>query len=140
MTRTEWQRLVEERLRDARVLLKGRRWSAAYYLTGYAVEAALKACIVKRIEVDPGLIFELRRFSEDCWTHDFEKLVRLAELDEALKIERTANKSFDQHWLKACDWSERSRYQNKVRAAANGLYEAVANKSNGVLRWVKGHW
>ena len=46
MTRPEWQRMAGERVRDASALLKVRRWSAAYYLAGYAVECGLKACIV----------------------------------------------------------------------------------------------
>jgi hypothetical protein len=47
MNRAELQRLAKERISDAKVLLAARHWSAAYYLAGYAVECALKACIAK---------------------------------------------------------------------------------------------
>src|SRR2546425_2666201 len=47
MTRTDLQLLAEERLSDAQVLLANGRFGAAYYLAGYAIECALKACIAK---------------------------------------------------------------------------------------------
>jgi HEPN domain-containing protein len=40
--KAKWQRLAEERARDAEALLGTKRWSAAYYLSGYAVEYGLK--------------------------------------------------------------------------------------------------
>lgn len=41
------QQLSEQHLGDAQVLLEQKRWPGAYYLAGYAVECALKACIAK---------------------------------------------------------------------------------------------
>lgn len=48
MKRSELKRLAELRVRDALRLLRGRRYDACYYLAGYAVECALKACIAKQ--------------------------------------------------------------------------------------------
>jgi HEPN domain-containing protein len=45
--RQDFQRLAGMRLRDARVLMRNGNLEAAYYLTGLAVECALKACIAK---------------------------------------------------------------------------------------------
>lgn len=42
------QALAEARVADARALLNAKRFDAAYYLAGYAIECALKACIAKR--------------------------------------------------------------------------------------------
>jgi len=42
------QALAEARVTDARTLLSAKRFDAAYYLAGYAVECALNACIAKR--------------------------------------------------------------------------------------------
>src|SRR5688572_16642943 len=70
VTRVEWQQLAERWLVDAKRLLDDHRWSAAYYLAGYAVECGLKACILKRVGATPELIFDERKFSERCWTHD----------------------------------------------------------------------
>jgi len=41
-------RLTAARLEDARILLHQNRAQAAYYLAGYAVECALKACIARK--------------------------------------------------------------------------------------------
>jgi len=37
---------VDERIEDATALLAASRWSGAYYLTGYALECALKSCVL----------------------------------------------------------------------------------------------
>jgi len=46
-TRREFQQLARMRLKDARVLMRGGNGEGAYYLTGLAVECAIKACIAK---------------------------------------------------------------------------------------------
>lgn len=79
MNRALLRQLAEDRILDAGCLLAGGRWSAAYYLAGYAVECGLKACILAHIEAS-GAIFVDRKFSEKCWTHDFEELLGLADL------------------------------------------------------------
>ncbi len=48
MNRKQLQRLAKERLKDAKALLARKRWSAAYYLTGYVIECALKSCIFRQ--------------------------------------------------------------------------------------------
>lgn len=48
MNRAEFQELAVIRLNDAKILLDNHRYDGAYYLTGYVVESALKACIANR--------------------------------------------------------------------------------------------
>lgn len=70
------------RLADTRVLLTNRRYAAAYYLCGYAVECGLKACIARQIrrhEVPPS-----SRFSSEVYTHDLSRLVTLAGLTNTM--------------------------------------------------------
>src|SRR5258706_177764 len=43
MNRFDLQKMAEERIADAAALLDAKRFQAAYYLCGYAVECALKA-------------------------------------------------------------------------------------------------
>jgi hypothetical protein len=50
MNRTDFQKLTELRLNEANTLLGGKCYEGAYYLTGYAVECALKACIAKQTQ------------------------------------------------------------------------------------------
>src|SRR5438034_41971 len=91
--RSKLQRLAAERLIDAKVMLDGGRWSGAYYLCGYVVECALKACLLRHLGEstavfgDPGYLRKLT----DCWTHDFVKLVHLAGLDAEFGAARGAN-------------------------------------------------
>src|SRR5260370_26717430 len=79
MNRAELQKMARERLLDAKALLDGKRWAYAYYVAGYAVECALKSCILARM-VETGGVFKDKRFAEKCWTHDFGELVELAGL------------------------------------------------------------
>ena len=50
LTRAGLQQLAEVRLADAILLLQANRASSAYYLAGYAVELALKACVSKLVQ------------------------------------------------------------------------------------------
>lgn len=49
MSRRDLQTLANLRLREARVLLRAKEFNGAYYLSGYAVERGLKACIAKLV-------------------------------------------------------------------------------------------
>jgi HEPN domain-containing protein len=73
VNRAQLRQLAEDRILDAQRLLTGGRWAGAYYLAGYAAECGLKACIIVHVEVS-GAIFQDRKFSEKCWTHDLEDL------------------------------------------------------------------
>ncbi len=57
MNQAELQTMAEERLKDAKALIDGGRWEFAYYAAGYAVECALKSCILARM-IHTGLIFK----------------------------------------------------------------------------------
>jgi len=66
MDRTDLQILADARIEDAKVLLNGRRWAAAYYLLGYAVECALKACAAKQFRQHE---VPEKTFVNDFYTH-----------------------------------------------------------------------
>ncbi len=140
VTKPEWQRTAEERVGDAAALLKARRWSAAYYLAGYAVECALKACVVAYLKKNISVIFRDRRFSEKCWTHDFDELFKLAGLKAQWDADKAANPTLRNNWLIVNTWKETARYQRKARADAEGLFQAITDPANGVLPWIKNHW
>lgn len=126
------------RLEDARILLLNRRYAAAYYLSGYAVECGLKACIArlaKRHEFPPE-----RRFIDDVYSHDLGKLVARAGLGDALDDQVKADARFQTNWGIVKDWSERSRYERTTRQAAQALYDAVSDSMSGVMQWLRQHW
>ena len=140
MTRSEWRRTAESRVRDAAALLKARRWSAAYYLAGYAVECGLKACVVAYLRKNLDVIFRDRRFSEKCWTHDYDELFKLAELKAQWDADMAANKDLQDNWEVVKNWKETARYQRKSRGDAEKLYQAITDPVNGVLPWIRNHW
>src|ERR1044071_398063 len=83
MNRTEFQKLSRLRVKEAKVLLDNRCYEGAFYLAGYAVECALKACIAKktrRFEFPP-------RDSNKLYVHKLGALVELAGLQSALDAE-----------------------------------------------------
>lgn len=138
MTRAELQRLARDRLRDAKALLAARRWSGAYYLSGYAVECALKACIIVHLMKSDK--FPDRKYSELCWTHNLNQLVGLADLHAALAARVSVDPIFAKHWSFVRDWSEVSRYERKTKAKALALYTAIVDKKHGMFPWIKSHW
>lgn len=141
MNRAHWRQLAEERVLDAEALLKASRWAAAYHLVGYAVEAVLKSCVLAYIENDnAGVIFQERRFSDNCWTHDLTELVRLAGLRETLELAKAADRQLGINWIYVTQWKEISRYQPATEFDAHRLYQAVTAPHDGVLPWIKNRW
>jgi HEPN domain-containing protein len=142
VNRPELQRLAAERLRDAEILLAGSQWSAAYYLAGYAVEIALKSCILHHIE-KTGAIFKDRDYLNKlskCWTHELDKLLDLANLIGEMGLATKGNLALRNFWGTARDWKETSRYEQKAEAQARNLHEAITQDPDGVLKWIQKHW
>jgi HEPN domain-containing protein len=137
VNRLELQALAKGRIHDAKVLLAARRWSAAYYLAGYAIECALKACIAKLMKPEE---FPDRRLAEKCWTHDLPQLLAVAELKIELDVAMRTNPDFANNWDTVKVWNESSRYTRNTRAAAESLYKAIVDGKHGVLSWLKQRW
>ena len=134
--RRDFRDLAELRVEEADILLKSRRRLGAYYLAGYAVECALKACIAKqrrRFEFPPK-----RRSGDKMYSHNLETLVDVAGLGLQLKKQIAANPDFAANWNTVKDWTEESRYETSGLNAKD-LYNAVTGP-NGVLPWIRLHW
>ncbi|TVS18131.1 MAG: hypothetical protein EA424_11510 [Planctomycetaceae bacterium] len=139
MNRATLQQLSDERISDGRALLAANQWPGAYYLAGYALECALKSCVLAYID-RTGIIFKDKKYTQNCWTHDIEELVRLAGL--TIERDKAAGTSITlgQHWMIAKDWSEASRYRMSTRPQAEKLFHALTDNTDGVLPWVKNYW
>ena len=134
--RRDFRTLAELRAEEARVLLRSRRQLGAYYLAGYAVECALKACIAKqrkRFEFPPK-----RSIVERMYSHNLDSLLDAADLKAQLEKEIAANPDFAANWNTVRDWTSESRYET---SGLNGkeLYNAVTGP-NGVLPWIRLRW
>jgi HEPN domain-containing protein len=138
LTGADFQDLAEERLAEAKVLLDQGKWDGAYYLAGYAVELALKACIIKTLMATDA--FPDKEFSKNCYTHAVEKLVGLAKLDGARKVATDADPDLLTNWVVTRDWSEEKRYHRVAKDEAEALYAAIADAAHGVFPWIKTQW
>jgi HEPN domain-containing protein len=138
MNRAELQHLTRIRLREARTLLDNQRYEGAYYLLGYAVECAFKACIARKTR---RFDFPDRKFVSDMYTHDLNKLLSLSGLEAEHRRETGRNPTFELNWTIVKDWSEQSRYTSGVsRAKARDLRSAVVSRRNGILPWLQQWW
>jgi HEPN domain-containing protein len=139
LNRADLQQLAEDRVLDAAALLNAGRRSGAYYLAGYAVECALKACIAKRTS---QFDFPDKSVVQRAFTHNLSALLDLAGLRVQLQLDTTAaaNPALGLNWQTLKDWSEEARYRQTTEADARRLFEAVTDPANGVLPWIKAHW
>ncbi len=134
--RKDFKSLAELRAEEARALLRSRKQMGAYYLAGYAVECALKACIAKqrkRFEFPP------KRGSVDkMYSHDLKTLLALAGLEAQLEKESATDAHLKINWNTVKDWTAESRYKT---SGLNGrdLYNAVTGP-HGVLPWIRLRW
>jgi HEPN domain-containing protein len=134
VTRSEFQQVAELRVKDAEILLNAQRWDAAYYLAGYAVECALKACIAKGFNQHDIPDW---KFCQNIFVHDLEKLLKLASLQSQI----VKNSPLDVNWGIVSEWSEKSRYElNTTETDATEMFGAVTDLANGVLVWLKNNW
>jgi HEPN domain-containing protein len=137
MNRGDFKALAVIRLREANLLLKNKHYSGAYYLAGYAIECALKACISKETR---RYDFPDKQRALDSWIHSLTNLLRTAGLQASLDAEISADPQFAANWNVVKDWSEQSRYSQTDQKEAEALIRATSDKGHGVLRWLKQHW
>jgi len=103
VNRGDFQALALERLDDAQALLAAGRFGCAYYVAGYAVEFALKACIARKTQE-----FDFPpKDAPALYVHDLQRLAKRAELDGRLE-------KLGVLWIIVKDWSETSRYESHV--------------------------
>jgi hypothetical protein len=138
VNKTDLEQLADLRLAEAVALLglTPPMPDAAYYLAGYAVESALKACIAK---LTAHHDFPNKNFAVKCFTHKVQELVTLAGLESARVAAMAADAVLAANWLTVKDWSEESRYERWTVAEATALIDAIREPNHGVLQWVKGH-
>lgn len=110
----------------------------AYYLAGYAVECALKACIARKTR---RFDFPDKKAAIESHTHNLVKLVELADLKPHLDATLSADKAFKLNWTAVINWKAEHRYNLDISAdEAKGLYGAISAKRSGMMAWIKRHW
>jgi hypothetical protein len=139
VNKTDLEQLADLRLAETVALLglTPPMPDAAYYIAGYAVEFALKACIAKLTAQHD---FPDKYFAAKCFTHKAKELVTLAGLESFRTAAMAADTILAANWLIVNDWSEESRYERWTVTEATALIDAIREPNHGVLQWVKGHW
>ena len=139
LNRRDFRKLAGIRIKDAKALLKtGRNSSGAYYLAGYAVECALKACIARKTKAGdwPAKPEEVRKM----YSHSLIELFAFADLATLRDQEVRNNAVFAGYWGVVKDWSEQKRYEESTQRQAEILFTAITDSQNGVLRWIQQYW
>ena len=138
MNRDNLQTLSRTRVREARALLNAGLFDGAYYLLGYSVECALKACIAKQVK---RYDFPDKKTVNDSYIHDLDRLLGVAGLGEKLRKDSATNPTLAVNWSVAKDWSESARYRMGIpESLARDLHSACTSRSNGVLNWLRKSW
>jgi HEPN domain-containing protein len=137
MNRTDLQRLAEERLRDAQILLANNRYGGAYYVVGYAVEFGLKACIAKLTRAED---FYDKDLAKRIFTHTLSVLANQARLSAVIEQVGKADPAFQANWAQVSLWDEESRYETHTQAQAEEMINAIQDPDHGVLQCIKQYW
>lgn len=138
MNKSDLEKLVEIRLLEAETLLKSGNFQGAYYLLGYSLECALKACIAKQVN---QYDFPNKQLANQSHTHNLTELLGVAGLKQKLSEKEKADTEFSINWAVAKDWSESSRYEcNIEETRAHDLFNAVTEINSGILAWLKTYW
>lgn len=137
VNRRDLQALSRTRLTEARTLLASGHSDGAYYLAGYAIECALKACIARGTMRHD---FPDRKRVDASHTHSLRELVRVANLEAMLYAAEAQDRAFSDNWEVVQQWSEQSRYLRTDSLKARKLVDAISNRRHGVMRWLTQYW
>ena len=137
--RTVLQQLARLRLQEAKLLAREQHFSGAYYVAGYAIECALKACIAAQFRENE---IPDRKFVNDIYTHDLGKLLGLAGLEEELTTARQRDTELDQRWSIVKNWDEKSRYSLWTAEQAAAMIAAIDGDGGigGLFQWLSIRW
>lgn len=136
MNRKNLHELSRLRIREAKALLEKEFYDGAYYLCGYSVECALKACIAKNTK---QYDFPDKKAVIESHTHEIIRLVKIAGLEFDLKKKLT-DPDFQLNWSLVKDWSEISRYKRNSKLEALDLYSAITARKYVIMTWIKKRW
>ena len=129
--------MLTKRIREARVLRKNKHYEGCYYLAGYAIECALKACIARKTR---RYDFPDKDVVNKIFTHKLSTLLKIAGLELDLDKASKSDPNFGSNWAVVKDWDSESRYKFKSKQEADVLYKAITARTHGVLSWIRQRW
>lgn len=138
--REELKNISKTRFKEVKVLYRNRLYDGAKYLSGYVVETALKARVCRMLDSDYP---ESGEISKSFLTHKFDTLVKLGGLQRTLDNELNSNVNFKTNWSLATSWTEAFRYKpigTSSQADVQDIINALQDKNDGILTWIKRRW
>ena len=137
ITKKDLETLSETRLDDAVQLFQIARYSAAYYLSGYAIELGIKACIAGLFQANT---IPEKSFVNAVYSHRLDELLGLTGIKREFQDDMKRDPALSAAWGVASKWTETSRYSMWDQFAAASMINAVGDQQHGVLQWLKKHW
>lgn len=138
MDRKDLQEIAEMRINESGILIQNNAYAGAYYLAGYAIECALKACVAKQIRKHE---FPDKKLILDSYSHDLEKLLHVSGLKTKFHEAINDNPELDVNWSIIKDWTVDARYDQSIsEKRAKDLYDAIYDNRNGLLEWLRVRW
>jgi HEPN domain-containing protein len=137
LKRADLQAIAKSKLEDAILLVENKRFSSAYYLSGYAIEIGLKACIAKQFTAD---VIPDKNFVIEIYKHNLKQLVGVAGLTTALKQTEDRDQNFAANWALVAQWTPESRYEVTDPFTAQVMVAAINDANSGVFQWIKANW
>ncbi|ASB71470.1 HEPN domain-containing protein [Bacillus subtilis] len=131
MNRKDFQEIALMREQDAFTLNEHGRYDGAYYLAGYVLECALKACIAKKTkehDFPPN-----KKTIQNIYTHNLNTLLKEAGLS-------FPDKDIEGNWGTVKDWSEEARYKTHNEEDVSEFIIAALDPEEGIFQWLKTHW
>jgi HEPN domain len=136
-SRQELKDIARTRLKEVKALYNVELYDGATYLSGYVIEAALKARICKIL--DKEYPEKLTSFK----THRFDELIVMAGLEKRLDEQKRINMAFATNWSLITGWKVESRYNpigSNTQSDVDDLVRAIEDRVNGILTWIKRTW
>jgi HEPN domain-containing protein len=138
-TKQQLRDLANLRLREAEVLFTAGLYDGAAYLCGYVIELALKARICRVLDAndypDGG------KYKQVYAVHDFAQL--LLFLSGLRPKMDPGNATLFNNWSIAVPWNPERRYSppgTYSKQDAEEILDAIRDKNDGILRWIKKYW
>ena len=138
LNRDKLQLLAESRLKEAEILLDRECWTGACYMTGLAVECALKAYLARAVR---QYDFPDKNVVNRAYTHKLKELIQIDPvLWEELQREIRDDEKLRSNWDTVLLWNDENRYELVEEPHARSLHAATVEPGSGVMVWIRRRW
>jgi|SRR6056297_1494029 len=140
--------LVDQRIREAKILLENGEADGAFYLAGYSVELILKWKVCQNFEISNlyanknlPTIDGVKKLKNATYTHNLYSLLLFSGLRKKFDKEKVNKPKLQKanSLLFSC-WNENVRYKpcnHKETKDVEDLLTLLTDTKTGLIRWIK---